>query len=87
MTLESDQYFQVRQNVDTYTDKFRELIALSGYMDLIAIVLKFCQGLHPTTQGKIAESGTSQPKDNDLKSWLQVAQRFDLNCMANEVFH
>jgi hypothetical protein len=41
MTLESDRYFQGKQNIDTYTDEFRELITLSGYTDPIAIVLKF----------------------------------------------
>jgi hypothetical protein len=41
-----------------YTDEFKELITLSGYMDPIAVVLKFHRGLHPTTQDKIAESGT-----------------------------
>jgi hypothetical protein len=79
MTLESDWYFQGKRNIDTYTDDFKELITLSGYTDPIAVVLKFCRGLHPTTQDKIAESGTDRPKDNDLQGWLQAAQRFDLN--------
>jgi hypothetical protein len=59
MMLESDWYFQARQNVDIYTDEFRELIMLSGYTDPIAIILKFRRGLHPTTQDKITESGTN----------------------------
>jgi hypothetical protein len=42
MTLKYNQYFQGRQNNDAYTDKFRELIVLSGYMDPIAVILKFC---------------------------------------------
>jgi hypothetical protein len=42
MTLESDQYFQGKGNVDAYTNEFRELIALSGYTDPIAVILKFC---------------------------------------------
>jgi hypothetical protein len=86
MTLESDHYYQERQNVDAYADKFRELIAISGYMDLIAVVLKFCRGLNPTTQDKITKSGTDRPNDNDLKGWLQAARRFDLNRLANEAF-
>jgi hypothetical protein len=72
ITLKSDWYFQGKQNVDTYTDEFRELITLSGYMDPIAIVLKFRRGLHPTTQDKIAESGTDRPKDNNLQGWFQA---------------
>jgi hypothetical protein len=78
---------QGKQNVDAYTDEFKELIALSGYTDPIAVVLKFRRGLHPTTQDKIAESGTDRPKDNDLQGWLQAARRFDLNRLANEAFH
>jgi hypothetical protein len=87
MTLESDRYFQGKRNIDAYTDKFKELITLSGYTDPITVVLKFCRGLHPTTQDKIAESGTDRPKDNDLQGWLQAARRFDLNRLANEAFH
>jgi hypothetical protein len=74
MTLESNQYFQGKRNVNAYTDGFRELIALSGYTDPITIVLKFCRGLQPSTQDKIMESGTDRPKDNDLQSWFQAAR-------------
>jgi hypothetical protein len=49
MLLESDRYFQAKQNVEAYIDKFKDLINLSGYMDPIAIVLKFRRGLNPTT--------------------------------------
>jgi hypothetical protein len=69
-----------------YTDEFRQLVALSGYTDPIAIILKFRRGLQPSTQDKIAESGTDQPKDNDLQGWFQAAHRFDLNRLANEAF-
>jgi hypothetical protein len=58
MTLESDRYFQGKRNVDAYTNEFYELITLSGYTDPIAVVLKFRRGLQPSTQDKIAESGT-----------------------------
>jgi hypothetical protein len=87
MTLESNRYFQGKRNVNANTDKFHELIALSGYTDPIAVVLKFHRGLHPTTQDKIAESGMDRLKDNDLQGWLQATRRFDLNRLANEAFH
>jgi hypothetical protein len=87
MTLESDRYFQGKRNVDAYTDEFRELVALSGYTDPIAVVLKFCRSLQPSTQDKIAESGTDRPKDNNLQGWFQAACRFNLNQLANEAFH
>jgi hypothetical protein len=70
MTLESDRYFQGKRNIDAYTDEFKELITLSGYTDPIAVVLKFCRGLHPTTQDKITESGMDRLKDNNLQGWL-----------------
>jgi hypothetical protein len=45
MQLESDRYFQAKQNVEGYIDEFKDLIDLSGYTDPIAIVLKFCRGI------------------------------------------
>jgi hypothetical protein len=55
MWLESNHYFQGRCNVEVYIDKFRDLINMSGYMDPIAIVLKFHRGLNATTQDRIAD--------------------------------
>jgi hypothetical protein len=42
MRLESDWYYQGKQNVEVYIDEFKDLVNLSGYTDPIAIVLKFC---------------------------------------------
>jgi hypothetical protein len=36
MTLKSNWYFQGKRNMDTYTNEFRELVTLSGYIDPIA---------------------------------------------------
>jgi hypothetical protein len=41
MRLESDWYFQAKQNVEVYIDEFKDLIDLSSYTDSIAIVPKF----------------------------------------------
>jgi hypothetical protein len=41
MRLESDWYFQAKQNVEAYIDVFKDLVNLSSYTDPIAIVLKF----------------------------------------------
>jgi hypothetical protein len=41
MRLESDRYFQGKQNIEAYIDEFKDLIDLSGYTDPITIVLKF----------------------------------------------
>jgi hypothetical protein len=42
MRLESDRYYQGKQNVEAYIDEFKDLVDLSGYTDPITIVLKFC---------------------------------------------
>jgi hypothetical protein len=42
MQLESNRYYQGKQNVEAYIDEFKDLIDLSGYTDPIAIILKFC---------------------------------------------
>jgi hypothetical protein len=87
MRLESDRYFQGKRNVEAYIDEFKDLVDLSGYTDPIAIVLKFRRGLNPTTQDRIAESGTDRPQDRDFDGWFKAARRLDLNHLANEAFH
>jgi hypothetical protein len=87
MRLESDQYYQGKQNVEAYIDEFKDLVDLSGYTDPIAIVLKFRRGLNSMTQDRIAESGTDRPGDTDFNSWFKAARCLDLNHLANEAFH
>jgi hypothetical protein len=87
MRLESDHYFQGKQNVEVYIDEFKDLVDLSGYTDPIAIVLKFRHSLNLTTQDRIAESGTDRPQDRDFEGWFKAARCLDLNCLANEAFH
>jgi hypothetical protein len=48
MQLESKRYFPGRYNVEVYTDEFKDLINMSGYMDPITIVLKFHRGVRGT---------------------------------------
>jgi hypothetical protein len=87
MQLESDWYFQAKWNVEAYINEFKDLVDLSGYTDPIAIVLKFHRGLNPTTQDRIAESGTDRLSDMDFKGWFKAARHLDLNRLANEAFH
>jgi hypothetical protein len=87
MRLELERYFQGRRTVDMYVDEFSDLIDLSGYSDPLAIVIKFRRGLNTSTQDRIAESGTDRPADNDPDGWYKAAHCFDLNRLANEVFH
>jgi hypothetical protein len=74
MQLESNYYFQGKQNVEAYIDKFKDLVDLSGYTNPIAIVLKFCRGLNSTTQDRIAKSGTDRPQDMDFNGWFKACK-------------
>jgi hypothetical protein len=87
MWLESDRYYQCKQNVEAYIDEFKDLIDLSGYTDPIAIVLKFHRGLNSTTQDCIAESGTDRLGDTDFNGWFKAARCLDLNRLTNEAFY
>jgi Retrotransposon gag protein. len=87
MKLESDHYFQRKRTVDTYVDEFEDLIALSGYSDKLAIVIKFHRGLNPAIQDKIAEMGADRPDDRNPEAWYAAARRFDQNRRANEAFN
>jgi hypothetical protein len=87
MRLESDRYFQGKWNVEAYINEFKDVVDLSGYTDPIAIVLKFRRSLNPTTQDRIAESGTDRLQDRDFDSWFKAARHLDLNRLANEAFH
>jgi hypothetical protein len=73
MRLESDHYFQGKQNIEAYIDEFKDLVDLFGYTDPIAIVLKFHRRLNPITQDRITESGTDRPSDMDFDGWFKVA--------------
>jgi hypothetical protein len=87
MRLESDWYYQGKQNVEAYIDEFKDLVDLSGYTDPIAIMLKFCQGLNPMTEDRITESGMDRSSDTHFNSWFKAAQHVDLNHLMNEAFH
>jgi hypothetical protein len=87
MCLELERYFQGRQTMDMYVDELSDLINLSGYSDPLAFVIKFRRGLNTSTQDWIAESGMDRPADNNPDGWYKAACRFNLNRLANEVFH
>jgi hypothetical protein len=73
MRLESDCCIQGKWNVEAYINEFKDLIDLSGHTDPITIMLKFCQGLNPTTQDRIAKSGTDRLSDTDFNGWFKAA--------------
>jgi hypothetical protein len=86
MRLESDKFYQGARSVSEYIDEFRNLVALSGLTDPVAIVLKFRRGLNPTVQNKIGES-ENRPDNTDIAGWYTTARRIDLNRLTNEAFN
>jgi hypothetical protein len=74
MRLKSDRYFRGKQNVEAYINEFKDLVDLSGYMDPIAIILKFRHGLNSATQDRITESGMDRLQDRDFDSWFKAAR-------------
>jgi hypothetical protein len=60
---------------------------MSGYIDPIAIFLKFCRGLNAMMQDRIIKSGIDRPRDNNFDSWFKAAHQLYLNHLANEAFH
>ena len=67
--LETTTYFQGKNSVDEYIDKFKDLIDLSGYTDGLAIVVKFRRGLDPEIQNYIANMMEGRPDDSDVEGW------------------
>jgi hypothetical protein len=72
-----------QRNVEAYIDEFKDLVDLSRYTDPITIVLKFHCSLNPTTQDRIAESGTDRPQDQDFNGWFKAARHLDLDHLPN----
>jgi hypothetical protein len=70
MQLESDRYYQGKWQVEAYIDESNDHFDLSGYTDLITIILKFHRGLNSMTQDRIAKSGTDRLSDMLVQSCL-----------------
>ena len=61
--------------VEEYIDRFIELIDLAEYHNNKIIVIKFCKGLKPGTQTRVALLGSGDPDFNDPEGWYKVARR------------
>ena len=72
--------------MDEYIDKFKELIEKAEYMDGLAIVMKFWQGLDPSIQTCIVLMLEGHPKEDQPLDWYMAARVVALTCAANEAF-
>ena len=84
--LESHQYHQGKHSVDEYIDKFEELIEKAEYMDGLAIVMKFKQGIDPSIQTHIVLMLQGHPKEDQPLDWYMAARVVALTHAANEAF-
>lgn len=54
ITLESERYYQGKDSVEDYTDRFKDLIHRSGYVDPIVTTVKYRCGLNASIESDVA---------------------------------
>jgi Retrotransposon gag protein/Zinc knuckle len=85
--LETTSYFQGRNTVDDYLDRFRDLIHDSGYTDPKTVVVKFRRGLDRQITTLIAGMTIGRPADDDPDGWYGLTTQLDQNRAADEAFY
>jgi Retrotransposon gag protein/Zinc knuckle len=86
-TLETTSYFQGRDTVDNYLDRFKDIIHDSGYTDPKTVVVKFRRGLDRQLAAMIAGMTIGRPADDDPNGWYNLATQLDQNRAADEAFY
>ena len=56
------------------------------YDDDKTVVIKFCKGLDPEIQNKVALTGDNAPDFDDPEGWYEAAQKAAWNWEANKAF-
>src|SRR3979490_2679792 len=84
--LEGANWYQGKDSVEEYIDRFTELIDLAEYHDNKMVVIKFRKGLEPTTQNRVALLGSGAPDFDDPEGWYEAARRVARNQEANNAF-
>jgi hypothetical protein len=84
--LEGTGWYQARDSVEEYIDRFQELIDIAEYDDDKTIVIKFRKGLDPAIQNKVALLGDGTPDFDDPEGWYAAARKVARNREANEAF-
>jgi hypothetical protein len=86
-TLETDRYFQGKQTVDDYCDRFADLVDHAGYSDGRQVVMKFRKGLDLEVADKVALLQEQRPSDDDLDAWIRMAKEIARQRTRNEAFN
>ena len=84
--LEGTSWYQGKDSVEDYIDRFLELIDLAEYSDDKTIVIKFRKGLDPIVQSTVATLGKNAPDIDEPKKWFEAARKVSRNRDANEAF-
>jgi hypothetical protein len=85
--LETSTYHQEKCTVEEYINEFHNLIDLAGYMEEMAIVMKFRKGLQTDIQDQIMQLLYRCPDDNEPEEWYKVAVNCTENHHTNMIFH
>jgi hypothetical protein len=86
-TLETDRYFQGKQTVDDYCDKFQDLVDHAGYGEGRQVVMKFRKGLESEIADKVALLQERRPADDDIEGWVKMAKEVARQRIRNEAFN
>jgi hypothetical protein len=85
--LETDRYFQGKQTVDDYCDRFQDLVDHAGYTGGRQVVMKFRKGLDSEIADRVALLQEKRPKDDDLDGWIEMAKEIARQRIRNEAFN
>jgi hypothetical protein len=85
--LETDRYFQGKQTVDDYCDRFQDLVDHAGYAGGRQVVMKFRKGLDSEIADRVALLQEKRPKDDDLDGWIEMAKEIARQRIRNEAFN
>ena len=82
----SPSWYQGKDPVDDYIDRFQELIDLVEYDDDKTIAIKFRRGLDLALQNQVVLLGDGTPDFRDPVGWYEAARRVFQNKEANKAF-
>jgi len=71
--LEGTSWYQGKDSVKDYIDRFLELVDLAEYSDDKTIVINFHKGLNPIMQNTVATLGENAPDIDEPEKWFEAA--------------
>ena len=84
--LEGTTWYQGKDLVEDYIDRFQELIDILEYSNDKTIVINFHKGLDPSIQNKVALLSDLAPDFDDPSGWYKASRRVSWKKEVNDVF-